>query len=247
MNDVKTLVDLRAEFRRLQASGARPRRSVLSGPRMLVLAAVLVLGLTAGALAVTGTGIGVPALDRLLDRKAPDEQGAPTTTAPRFPNQRPGPGGASAVLSVQLGNVPGVAAAYATEGGSICSAKAPRDSDASSGPRGTSGNCLRPEVLADQLRTRGAVCCGLADEGGARIFDGYVRADVISVRLLTGEGETRAELTPVWSPTMPGAGSLRYFVASTPGTGSLAGEDGLLDLPALELTFENGKVTETKP
>jgi hypothetical protein len=246
MNDVKTLVDLRAEFRRLQASGARPRRGALSAPRVLVLAAVLVLGLAAGALAVTGTGIGVPALDRLLDRKAPDERSAPTT-APRFPNERPGPGGASEVLSVRLGNVPGVAAAYATAGGSICSAKAPRDADASSGPRGTTGNCLPPDVLADQLRARGAVCCGLADEDGARIVDGYVSADVVSVRLLTGQGETRAELTPVWSPAMPGAGSLRYFVASTPGTATLTREDGMLDLPSLELTFEDGKVTEIRP
>jgi hypothetical protein len=178
--------------------------------RTALIAAALVLLLAAGAFALGGFSTGVPAVDSLLERAPHSDEG------PSFPDFRPGRGEASEPLSIPYGGGDGVALAYLTAQGQICTAKTASPADALVGAR---GNCYPPAELTRSLHRDGAVCCGSFDAGGGvLVVDGFAAGDATRV-VVQGPGEVavNAKLSRTWTPAGAGAPPLRYFAAVLSG------------------------------
>lgn len=219
----------------------RRRRAAVVGVLLLLLVAA---GAAAGGL--TGSSTGVPVIDKLLDVESGDHGGGP--------DWRPGPGGASQPLPAPgLAGPKGVALAYLSRDGRICSAAA--EDIGARGVRGSFGRCYEPADLARRLSRRGVVCCAFAMGPDRREYSGYADGEVTAVHLLVRNGRVPARLTPAWTPKAPGAEPQRFFVAADERDfgvdddgvqpEDMAGVPGLPEL--IEVRYADGRVERVKP
>ena len=229
----------------LVAAAGRRRQRHRRRRRTALVAALVVLVLAAGAGAseLAGLGTGVPAIDQLLDIEhgsgARDIRPAGSSSDPL-----PAPG--------LTGGPNGVALAYVSRAGTICSAAA--EDIGERGVRGGGGACYEPADLERTLDRRGVVCCTLSAGPKARTYAGYAAADIVAIRLLV-PGRPAAELTRPWTPKVPGARPQRYFVA-TDDRDIDVGDDGVQEdelalipsePPRLELEYADGRVVKWEP
>jgi hypothetical protein len=211
-------------------------------------AAIALLAAAAGAAALTDFSTGVGAVDRML-QTMPNSATSPSGDAVELPaaverDLRPGPGGASQALRVPWGNGEGVAVAYLTRDGEVCSAMAdaqpePRDRD----PVGVAGGCMPPDILARIVEKKGGSCCGILGGPSRLILDGYVGANAVSVGVRTSGAPVEAELTDPWTPDSPGARPLRYFVAVVHMDADAEQPPAGPRIPPIDVRFHDGKVT----
>jgi hypothetical protein len=225
--------------RRRKLRHRRRRRTALVAALVL-----LMLAAGAGASELAGLDTGVPAIDKLLDI----EHGS----GPR--DIRPA-GSSSDPLSAPglAGGPRGVALAYVSRAGTICSAAA--ENIGERGVRGGFGACYEAADLERMLDRRGVVCCTFSAGPDDRTYAGYAAADVVAIRLLVRGGPVAAELTRPWTPKVPGGRPQRYFVAID-GRDIDVGDDGVQlddlaliphELPTLELDYADGRVVKWEP
>ena len=188
------------------------RRAGRPGPPRALLVSALLAGalvIAGGALALSGAGTEVPAIDRLLDRAGRDfPQGGPMgAPKPRF---QPQPGSVSEKLRFQFRAHKYTAVGFRVADGSVCSALVEPRSKRPNGGIGCIG--------ARSLRRTLAEAPGRLSGGGGSaltITHGFARADVVSLRL-TGAGNHGAvALSEPWRPAGEGGEAIRFFYVVT--------------------------------
>jgi len=199
--DAADWADVRRRARRLGApsSGRTPRRVLLAAAVLIALFA-----LAGAALALSGAGTGVPAIDRLIDRATHDSKDVgPGAPVPRF---QPQPGSVSDKLSFQFGGHHYTAVGFRTKDGMVCSALVEPKSERANGGIGCIGaRSLRRALAEGPGRLSGG--------GGGRptIANGFARAEVVSLTL-TGAGDHgMVALSEAWRPRGPDSTPIRFF------------------------------------
>lgn len=245
---------------RRQSARRRARRQMIG-----IAAAVLaLLAATAGASALSGFTTGIPMVDELLDntsrptvdaQQPPGGTGAPgnVPSAPG-PDLRPGPGGATEPLAVPTGDGVAQAVAYVSRDGTICNATAEPHPRIEGEVRGGAGGCYVPANLARKLERHGIAWSGVAAGPERRVFDGYADADVRSIRVIGADTDVEVQLTEPWTPDVPSADALRFFVIVDEADIDVGG-DGVqpddmplipMDFPAVEVTHGDGRSVEIR-
>lgn len=225
--ETDALAGLRDELMRAAARRTSSRRRTRRATIAVALLAAL-LAATAATAALTDFSTGVPVVDELvgIESQVPRPGDGPTA------DHRPGPGSASAALSVPIGDGVYKTVAYLARDGSICIVSAERHRG---GVRGSTGGCPPLEDVNRRVERRGAVWYGSSHGPDQRTYQLLVGGEVKSVRPL-GQGDWRVLMTPPWTPQAPGARALRLVVViderdiEVPQT----------DLPKLELTDADG-------
>jgi hypothetical protein len=193
----------------------RRRRRGLAG----LAVALVALGGTTGALALTDTGTGIPAIDRLLDVSsrpgafAPGKPLPPDMPAPPAPKVRPVPGSLGGRVSLELPTGEGVAVGYMNRSGAVCSAHT--DLDAPARDRAYGGiTCMSGRLLKRALETDPARLVGAGGgDAATSVVNGFAREDVESLTVIGAHRTVDAVLSPAWTPRGWRAPPLRFFIA----------------------------------
>jgi hypothetical protein len=235
---------------------ARRRRGVL----VTAVAAVGLLALTGGALAITGSATGVPAIDnwlnhadetssKLVEEREPGDDGK----AP-VPDVTPVPGTVSNPFEISLGD--GTSAkgvGYQSRDGTICAALAD-PGDTALPPRGGSA-CVGVDVLAaalakDPVRVVGAGGLRPRGEAGSplSILKGFATDDVRRL-FVTVPGMDRVEsaLSDPWVPGNWHAGPLRAFFAAIDVVPSSGSPGNPLAGAKIEAQLADGRIVTIHP
>jgi hypothetical protein len=179
-----------------------------------VLATVMVTLVTAvsgaAALGLSAPFIG-DALDDIIDLRGPIESSPDRD--PSLPigvaDLKPGPGNSTEPLTFPWGNGEGsaLAAAYLNRLDHVCFVVDPPND------REFFDGCSSPAVLAQRLGEAAAFLLGVrADE--SVVVTGYVAATADDVQVEGPQGAMNVQISEPWTPDVPGAPTLRAFVAS---------------------------------
>jgi hypothetical protein len=215
----------------LVAAARRRRTSRLRTLRgaAATAAALAVLALTGGALAMTGTSTGVLALDRWLDTTAERHPGMapegrlaspePGPTPP-VPNVAPADD-TSPPVKVPMGDgIEWVGVGYEARNRTICSALVdPASADDPRGGTGCLGERLLRRALASEPARLGGAGGGQVRKRGrhATVYNGVARDDVTGLTLTEpGRPPVGAVLSEPWRPRGWNGRSLRVFFAVLP-------------------------------
>jgi hypothetical protein len=199
--DAADWADVLRRARRMgpQSSGRAPRRALL-----VAAVAAALLAVAGGAVALSGVGTGVPAIDRLLNGATRDFADVPRG-APR-PMFRPQRGSVSDTLRFQFRGHRYTAVGYRAADGSVCSALVEPRSKRANGAVGCIGApSLRRALAQDPGRLSGG--------GGGRqtILNGFARAEVVGLAL-TGAGHNGVvALSEAWRPAGEDGQPIRFF------------------------------------
>jgi hypothetical protein len=203
-------------------TSARRRRKHAS---VLLAVALGLLATAAGALAVTNTGTGVPAIDRYLDAAETATQPAVGTSPvhdhspmpldgspPPQPSHNPVDGSTSVPFSLPLSNGTSVeAVSFENRDGSLCTAfanPAPRNEE----PDGMA-SCIAPTLLAHALEQAPARVVGLGSAQSFAAVQGFTSKDVTQLTVIGPEGPTPAVLSREWNPPGWTSTPIRAFAA----------------------------------
>lgn len=233
----------------LVAAGGR-RAASRRRRRSLAIATVAITGLlgaAAGTAAISGHGTGVPVLDDALSISV-ERSGGPGRRPPNartWVDLRPGPGGASLPLTLpparagQAGS--GIGVAYVDRNRFICFVRVGADRRPDRGGVG----CTARKLVWRALEERPAFVTGGGgyDVPGVSAVAGFARADVESVRIDGSRGPVEATVGAPWTPKLPGARTLRPFVAIVPYDTTARGIPDVIG-KGLTVTLANGKVVE---
>jgi hypothetical protein len=232
---------LRAELvgaaRRQAVRRSRRRRVVAAATALLTL-----LAATAGAAALSEFSTGVPTIDRLLDVEGGSLVG------------EPGPGGATEPLSVPTNDGTAQALAYLSRDGTICHVEAEAHPRIDGAVRGGGGGCYQAADLAAKLDREGIVWSASTLGPDRRVFSGYADGDVDRIRVLDDPQAADVQLTKPWTPKMPDAEALRFFVIVDERDIDV-GDDGLqpdelhlvqAEFPPIEATYSDGHRIEIR-
>jgi hypothetical protein len=181
------------------SSGRAPRRALLVAAVLVALFAV-----AGGAVALSGVGTGVPAIDRLLDGATRDSKDVPHG-APR-PLFQPQRGSVSGKLRFQFRGHHYTAVGYRAADGSVCSALVEPESKRANGAVGCIG--------APSLRRTLAQAPGrLSGGGGGRpmILNGFARAEVVGLALTGAGHDGVVALSEAWTPAGEDGEPMRFF------------------------------------
>jgi hypothetical protein len=202
--DAGDWADVLRRARRLGPSNGRaPRRALLVAAVLVALFAV-----AGGAVALSGVGTGVPAIDRLLDGATRDFKDVPRgAPRPLFQPQRGSVGGK---LRFQFQGHRYTAVGYRAADGSVCTALVEPESKRANGAIGCIG--------APSLRRTLAQGPGrLSGGGGGRptIAHGFARAEVESLKLTRAGNHGVVALSEPWRPRGPDSTPIRFFYVVT--------------------------------
>ncbi len=203
--DAGDWADVLRRARRLgpPSNGRAPRRALLVAAVLVALFAV-----AGGAVALSGVGTGVPAIDRLLDGATRDFKDVPRG-APR-PLFQPQRGSVSGRLRFQFRGHRYAAVGYRAADGSVCTALVEPESKRANGSIGCIGS---PSLRRTLAQGPGRLSGG----GGGRptIAHGFARADVVSLAL-TGAGHSGVVvLSEAWRPAGEDGQPVRFFYLVT--------------------------------
>lgn len=206
--------ELVAAAERRIASRRRRRRALVAAT-----AVVVALGATSGALALTNTATGIPAIDRVLDLASRPGAYAPGKTPPGAPaapdpNHRPVPGTLGGQVELALPTGDGVAVGYMNRDGMVCTALGDVDPPPAGEPSFAGITCVSGRGLARELEDSPARLVG--GGGGDRTtatMKGFTRGDVESLTVSGARGDVEAVLSPVWTPRGWDGPPLRFFIA----------------------------------
>lgn len=206
-----------AAVRQRQASRRR-RRRVLAA----CATAAGLLATTGGAIAVTGTTTGVPAIDRWFDfveQRQPPPAGDGSVPQGDI---RPAPGTVSTPFTVGLGGgAKAVAVGYESRGGMMCVGLAD-PGDVEGPPSGGTG-CLSKRLLKAELRaapgrTIGGGGLNTSTGRPAMLAKGFARQDVRKLAVRTTTGKPLASgLSRPWAPSGWDGAPIRAWVAVITG------------------------------
>lgn len=207
----------------LVAAAGRRRATGRRRSRALTIAAATIglLTLTSGALALTNTGTGVPAVDSFLDASnekvsdpsLPAHGALPpgAVSAPKQTLDPPEAGTASTPVPVVLGNGEhALGVGYQNTAGQLCGALASTDQPRQKPLAGT-GVCLASVIVNDALLTEPARIAG----AGTDVTIGFARPNVHSITAtLPGGHRTEAALSNPWTPGAGGPIRIFFVVLS---------------------------------
>jgi hypothetical protein len=185
-------------------------RSRVGGRRVasLAAAALLTVGAVGAGAAVIVTGsTGVPAVDRVLGTydEEPAEPGAYGGVGRDLDPLSPR---SSASVGFSLGSRRMVNTSYVAGDGRVCSILADRDDDEPVADL----VCIHPMALAESLGSSRGIVLAVSDEERA-LVRGFV---VAGVATLSGQGPNESldvHLGETWTPSVPGVGPVKPFVA----------------------------------
>lgn len=209
----------------LVAAGRRrlTRRRRRRGVTLAALAVVGVLGTAGAAAKISGSSVGVPVLDQVIENSAERHPPDPSRNRdgkivgpPPF-DVRPGPGGASPPVELPWGvdgsQGTGIAVAYLNRSDHLCIVLTGPERRADRGGYG----CTMERIVDDWLEAAPAVISagGGVDPDRPHLASvkGYARADVVGLRYDAPNGAVNATLGEPWRPGGANAEPIRPFVA----------------------------------